>query len=223
MRFSYCGNPFYFLPGEAMREGASSCLRVGAFFIVRKIIDDYKLTEKLIRVFEEKDAALLLDLAVYSLITEGSAAQYYPDYAYNHPVLTEGMRRYSDSKVSTFLNDIEFEQTSGFLDAWNEFRDKAKRIYVSYDSTNKNCQAGDIDMVEFGHAKDNRSRPVFNYSIAFDQNNREPLFYEEYPGSIVDVSQLQYMLSKAEGYGYRNVGFILLQPCEHRTHGCPGD
>ena len=198
-----------FLPGEAMREQASSCLRVGAFFIVRKIVDDYALTEKLLRFFEPKDAALLLDLVMYSLITEGNAAQYYPDYAYNHPVLTESMRRYSDSKVSSFLRSIKFEQTSGFLEAWNEPREKRRRIYVSYDSTNKNCQAGDIDMVEYGHAKDNRSRPVFNYSIAFDQNNREPLFYEEYPGSIVDVSQLQYMLSKAEGYGYRNVGLIL--------------
>ena len=35
------------------------------------------------------------------------------------------------------------------------------------------------------------------------------MFYEEYPGSIVDVSQLQYMLEKAKGYGYKKVGFIL--------------
>ncbi len=30
-----------------------------------------------------------------------------------------------------------------------------------------------------------------------------------YPGSIVDVSQLQYMLEKSAGYGYKRVGFIL--------------
>ena len=50
---------------------------------------------------------------------------------------------------------------------------------------------------------------MFNYAVAFDRNNREPLFYEEYSVSIVDVSQLQYMLEKAHGYGYRRVGFIL--------------
>jgi transposase len=50
---------------------------------------------------------------------------------------------------------------------------------------------------------------VFNYSIAYDTNNREPLFYEEYPGSIVDISQLQFMLEKAKGYGYKRIGFIL--------------
>ena len=43
----------------------------------------------------------------------------------------------------------------------------------------------------------------------YDTYNKEPLFYEQYPGSIVDISQLQYMLKKAEGYGYKKVGFIL--------------
>lgn len=44
---------------------------------------------------------------------------------------------------------------------------------------------------------EDKGLPVFNYSIAYVCNNREPLFYEDYPGSIVDVSQLQCMLDKA--------------------------
>lgn len=62
---------------------------------------------------------------------------------------------------------------------------------------------------EYGHAKEDNGLPVFNYSIDYDCNNREPLFYEGYPGSIVDVSQLQCMLDKAMAYGYKNAGFIL--------------
>lgn len=42
-----------------------------------------------------------------------------------------------------------------------------------------------------------------------DASNREPLFYEVYPGSINDVSQLTCMIDKVHGYGYRNLGFIL--------------
>ena len=37
----------------------------------------------------------------------------------------------------------------------------------------------------------------------------DPLIYEKYPGSINDVSQLQFMVEKIKGYGYRNIGFIL--------------
>jgi hypothetical protein len=35
------------------------------------------------------------------------------------------------------------------------------------------------------------------------------VFYEEYPGSINDVSQLEFMISKANGFGYKKIGFIL--------------
>lgn len=197
------------LPEERFRSARSSCLRIGAFIVLRKIIEEYNLPEMLGHYFSPRERDLFLDLMVYSIITENNAAQYYPDYGYNHPLFSSGMKIYSDSKVSEFLHGITREQRVGFLNEWNEQRDHREKIYISYDSTNKNCQAGDIRMVEYGHAKEDKSLPIFNYSIAYDTANREPLFYEEYAGSIVDVSQLQYMLAKAMGYGYKRVGFIL--------------
>ena len=63
--------------------------------------------------------------------------------------------------------------------------------------------------MEYGKAKADEGLPIFNYSVAYDAANREPLFYEMYPGSINDVSQLTCMIDKVHGYGYRNLGFIL--------------
>ena len=197
------------LPGEKPRAFRSSCLHVGGYFLLRKLLDDYGLPVMLGDFFRSRDLGLFLDLAAYSLLSEDNAAQYYPDYAYNHPLFTEGMKMYSDSKVSAFLGSVTDEQSIGFLNSWNRGRDHGERIYISYDATNKNSQAGDLSMVEFGKAKDDSRLPVFNYSLGHDLVHREPLFYEEYPGSVVDVSQLQYMLGKAYGYGYRNIGFIL--------------
>ena len=176
--------------------------------MIRKIISDYQLDEMIARIIG-KDAGLFLDLAAYSIITEDNAGQYYPDYAYNHALFTNDMRIYSDSKVSDFLNDITVDQRISFLNEWNRHRDHREKIYISYDSTNKTCQAGDIDLVEPGHAKEGIETEIFNYSIAYDRNNKEPLFYEAYPGSIVDISQLQFTLKKAKSYGYEHVGFIL--------------
>ncbi|MBP3758626.1 MAG: transposase [Firmicutes bacterium] len=197
------------LPETREQSKRSSCLRVGAYIVLRKIIEEYGLQEILGHYFSPKDRDLFLDLMVYSMITENNAAQYYPDYGYNHPLFSKGMRIYSDSRVSAFLKEVTIDQRVGFLNEWNETRDHREKIYISYDSTNKNCQAGDIRMVEYGHAKEDKGLPVINYSIAYDTKNREPLFYEEYAGSIVDISQLKYMLGKAQGYGYKKVGFIL--------------
>lgn len=197
------------LPETKNRTSRSSCLRVGAYFVLRKIIEEYNLVEFLGGYFEQCDLGLFLDLAVYSIIAENNAAQYYPDYTYNHPLFTNGMKQYSDSTVSDFLNSVTDDQSIGFLNSWNETRNHREKIYISYDSTNKNCQAGDIKMVEFGHPKVDVGQPVFNYAVAYDTHNQEPLFYEKYPGSLNDISQLQFMLDKAFGYGYKKIGFIL--------------
>jgi len=171
------------LPEEKETAYRSACLRVGAHMILRRIIAGYHLDEVLADLIG-RDSGLFLDLAVYTIITENNAGQYYPDYAYNHPLFTDKMKMYSDSKVSDFIASIKKSQSVEFLNRWNENRDHREKIYISYDSTNKNCQAGDVDFVEIGHAKDDQHKPVLNYSIAYDRNNREPLFYEMYPGRI---------------------------------------
>ena len=196
-------------PEERGSTRRSSCVRIGSFLVIRKILESYGLPAIIRKYFGERESGLVEDLAAYSIINEDNAAQYYPAYAYNHPLFTEKMHIYSDTKASEFLVSVTDDQRIGLVNDWNEGRDHREKIYVSYDSTNKNCQAGDIEFVEYGHPKDNSGLPIFNYSIAYDTANKEPLFYEQYPGSIVDISQLQYMLEKAKGYGYRRVGFIL--------------
>ena len=197
------------LSGMEDRADRSSCLRIGTYSVICKIVTDYSLDEMLGQFFSELDRALLFDLAAYSIVEESNVAQHYPDYAYNHPLCTPDMRIYSDATVSDFFKSISKDKSTGFLNDWNAKRKRRERIYISYDSTNKNCQAGDIELAEFGHAKTDIGSTIINYSVGYDLNNKEPLFYEAYPGSINDVSQLRTMLGKITGYGYKKIGFIL--------------
>lgn len=197
------------LPEINERTKRSSCLRIGTWLVIRKIMEEYRLSEILGKYINKKDLGLILDLAAYSIISENNAGQYYPDYAYNHPLFTDDMHIYSDSKVSDLLQSMTAQMSAGFLNDWNSSRDHREKIYISYDSTNKNCQAGDLEIVEYGHPKVDTGTRIFNYAVAYDTKNREPLFYEEYSGSINDVSQLEFMLDKADGYGYKKIGFIL--------------
>ena len=197
------------IPKELNRSDRSPCLNIGPYVVLHQLIQTTEIKSMLREHMDEDDAGFLLDLSCYSIIAENNAGQYYPDYAYNHPLFTPGMKMYTDSKVSDFLQKLKPEQIVGFLNSWNKSRNTRQKIYISYDSTNKNCQAGDIDLVEYGNAKVDAGLPIFNYSVAFDTNNKEPLFYEQYPGSINDVSQLTCMIDKAHGYGYRSIGFIL--------------
>ena len=196
------------LPEELPESYRSCSLRIGSYAVIRKVMEDYKLPDILMKWFGAK-AGLLLDLASYLIVDEENASQYYPDFAFSHPLFSEKMNIYSDSTVSRFLSSVSQEQILGFLDDWNKRRDHKQRIYISYDSTNKNCEAGDISLIEYGKAKDDRGIPIFNVAVAFDKTNRVPLLYEEYPGSVVDVSQFTFLVDKVIDYGYHKVGFIL--------------
>ena len=189
----------------------SSCLRVGSFLLISRFAEKLGLSAWLQGRFGAKDGGLILDLASYLLIAEKNAAQHYPDYAYNHPLFTPDMRIYGDTKVGTlFKEGVRRDDVIAFTEWWNDSRDHRRRIYISYDSTNKISQAGDIELVEGGHAKDGcDGSPIVNIAVATDVCEAMPLFYEDYCGSIVDVSQFEQMVEKAQALGYRNIGFIL--------------
>lgn len=196
------------LPEERPEAYRSCCLKIGSYVVIRKVMQEYKLPQ-LIEKRLGSDSGLFLDLVSYLIVEEENVGQHYPDFAFCHPLFSDGMRIYSDVKVSRLLTSMRRDQSLGFLGDWNKKRDHSQRIYLSYDSTNKNCHAGDIDLVEFGKAKDEKGLPVFNVALAFDRTNRVPLFYEEYPGSITDVSQFTFMVDKVKDYKYRDIGFIL--------------
>lgn len=75
-------------PEERLDIGRSSCLKAGAYMVISKTVKDMGLYKKLEETLGAKAAGIILDFASYLIITEGNAAQYYLDYAYNHPLFT---------------------------------------------------------------------------------------------------------------------------------------
>ena len=154
------------MPEELLVEPKrSSCLHIGAYFVIRKIIAEYHL-DSIIENIVGRDAGLFLDLAAYTIVTENNAAQYYDGYGFNHPLFSRNMRVYSDSKVSDFLQNLSIDQQIEFQNVWNSTRDHREKIYISYDSTNKNSDAGDIDLVEYGHTA---TKKTIRFRIGNDQ------------------------------------------------------
>lgn len=206
-------NYFEFFSGDKVipiREEAkhSACIKAGTYIVLTNIVNELKLNDLLKPYFEDK-TGLALDLALYSIITEDNAAQHYADYAFNHPLLTENMYIYSDSTISNLLGSITPEKRQGFLKDWNDSKDKKQKIYISYDSTNKNYQGKNVGNAEYGKAKDDDSKPIINLSVAYNQTLQTPLTYETYCGSINDISQFRYFLVKMQKHGYISFGLIL--------------
>lgn len=193
------------LPAPVKR---SNTLKVGTFIALELLIKDLQINQGLVMCCPEY-SGFILDYANYMIIDECNVAQHYPTYARCHPLFTKGMHIYSDSAVSWIFNHIERDVSESFLDWWNARMDHNQRIYVSYDSTNKNWQAGDVCLAEFGHAKDDKGVPIVGVALAFDQTNQVPLLVEIYPGSLNDVRQLKYLIDKLETYKYKSIAIII--------------
>ena len=88
---------------------------MGAFVIIYKVVDEYKLRSVLKKRFGD-DTGLILDFVTYLVIEEENAGQYYKDFAFMHPLFLEKMKIFSDSKVSRILGSITIDQCICFLD-----------------------------------------------------------------------------------------------------------
>ena len=87
------------ISNETKKNERSSCIRIGTYILIKKIIEEKKLKEILEKVFGEY-AGLIIDLASFMIVEESNANQYYEYYAYNHYQFTKGHKILSDSIIS---------------------------------------------------------------------------------------------------------------------------
>lgn len=184
-------------------------ISIGPYAVINSICNDNNLKDCLEESFGKESAALTLDIASYLIVTEGNQALHYPTYAWDHALFTKNMHIYSDSAVSRHLKSITEDEMRSFFCSWNKNVSKDDYINISYDSTNKNCQAGDLELVGFGKPKTDAGTGIINVAVAYNETNEIPMFYEAYPGSIPDVCQLKYAIDLAVDYGYKYLRFIL--------------
>lgn len=65
-----------------------------------------------------------------------------------------------------------------------------------YDITSISSYTSAIQFFEYGHNRDNLRLPQVNMSLVVDKERGIPIFYDVYPGSIVDVSTLKNTIEK---------------------------
>lgn len=195
---------------EAEGSKRSACIAIGSFLALQLVSAEYEMDAMLEPIFGKQDAGLIKDLIAFLIDEEDNAMQHFEQYARGHALFTPGMVIRSDSTIARLLSQrITDDKRIAFLDVWNQKYRTDDKIYVSYDSTNFNNSAGDIDLVSWAKPKYDQGKKVYGFAVAYDMHNKVPLLYETYDGSIIDVSQLKQAIEKFKAYNYLNLGFIL--------------
>ncbi len=194
----------------------SRLIQVGPFYVINHVVKEFNIDSMLREAIEQNapddtplTAEQILDLAAYYIVSQSNKSAHYNDYARNHLLFTANQRIICGPDISKLLPLLTVDMQLAFLDSWNAQFAKYTDVSIGYDSTNKNCQAGDIDIVEDGHAKVNTGEPIYNIAIATSLVGSIPLFYETYSGGIPDVSQLEHFIQKLLNYGYRSITIVI--------------
>ena len=184
----------------------SDTVKAGSFAVLKSIAKHEGLHKILLEVYGEKNAVKLLDILFFIITEESAVFSRYESFMRSH--MMSGSRIMTDVAISRFLRSvITDENINKFLWLWNKAHVSLQRVYVGYDSSNFPCEAN-ISQAEYGNAKQDKTKPQVNLAVAVSQKDTTPLDYELYPGSIVDMTECEYMLQRMQDYGYAEVGFL---------------
>ena len=171
----------------------SDSLSIGPIFIVKNICKEYGLLEILLKIFDEKDAFLILDLSMYVLFSGSAVFQHFPIWARKFVTFSNLIR--SDSYISIFLGEtLTYSKIRLFCNEWARMYIGEGNVYFCYDSTNVNSQAKGIYIVQKGYAKDDKKLEQVNTDYIVRQDDGLPLTFMEFPGSVVDIAEAPKMM-----------------------------
>ena len=186
----------------------SDTVKAGSFVVIRKILEDSGVKKILDDIYESNGTQDIVNMITYVETAGSIAYQHYPAFMRDH--LQLGGDIHSDSYLSKTLKAlISDDNISKFLISWNKLHVSDEKIYLNFDGCNLNWEVSDSSIyAEFGAAKDDPTKPQANFMTAMDNKDGEPLDYDTYNGSVVDMSQCTIMVDRLRDYGYTNIGCI---------------
>ncbi len=166
---------------------------IGLHIWIKSAAESSGLLDDLVKAFGQDDAYQILDLADYMLSNKSAVMQLYPSWARDHVIFSSTIK--SDTKLGIFLKkNIAIPKINLFRTDWAARNIGDGRLYLCYDSTNVNCQAEGVYIVQKGHAKDDPTLDQVNTDYVVRQSDGLPFTYLHSPGSISDIAQAPEMI-----------------------------
>lgn len=148
----------------------------------------------------------LMALAYYQIL-EGQPLYLFPYWL--EETYLPGVKKMDSSAISVFCDEIGRlqHQRLGFQEQWISHLQPIDALY--YDITSASSFSTQVDFVEWGYNRDGESLPQVNIGVVFCNKRSLPIYYNLYPGSIVDVKTLSNCIGYMQALGLKDFMFIL--------------
>ncbi len=187
------------------KESALMSKNYGNIFLLEFVSNQIGLTKILKSVFPEAYNEIFA--LCYYEIMEASPLYLFP-YWFDEQYLIN-VKRLHSSGISKLCDELGRSQIQrlDFVCKWIEHLKPITGIY--YDITSISSYSTNIDFIEWGYNRDKENLRQLNIGMTFCQNNSLPIYYNIYPGSIVDVTTLENCLKYLKIYNLKDILFVL--------------
>ena len=176
----------------------------GYTYLVLKVCHDIGLMECLSHAFGTQTMEIII-MAAY-ILREGSVMDAIDDWQQKNYFLDYD-RLLTSKTCSRAFASLAVAKRYMFFDLWvaNAYNGGC----VCYDVTSVSSYAKEIVGVERGYNRDGDDLCQFNLGMFCDEDDKTPLYYSRYNGSITDKTNLPYVLASAKALGIERVKMVV--------------
>lgn len=196
------------------------------------IVKDGKPVESTVKTYSYGDLIPVMK-AMHDLNIDKILKSIAPDYAdlimimaINRIIRHESMNNISswfdDTYLSTLYDDLDLSSQNiskcmgnigrmdinhAYLNEILKITEKTEVLY--YDITSFSSYSRNMEFLEFGYSRSDPNLPQVNVSMIQDRKSGIPIFYDLYPGSVVDVSTVMNTVEILKSSGIDNTILIM--------------
>jgi transposase len=177
----------------------------GHVYLLQKLAEDIGLTQLLKNVFPD-DHHILLALTFFE-ISEAAPLYIFPYWVAS--TMLEDVQPLSPKALTTFtekMGRMDCERLE-FSKHW--VKQVGETHVVVFDITSLSSYSELFEYLEPGYNRDNEHLPQINLGVIYAEQNKIPLYYQVYPGSIPDVSTLKNLLNYLELFELTDILFVM--------------
>lgn len=176
---------------------------IGPSIILNAITKELGLDELLKSCFPETYKQILV--MAYYLVVDGRALSHCEGWCKSHiPLMAPLM---VSQRISELLSSITFDAKQTFLSQW--MRSILEEEYLCYDITSVSSYSEANEYIKYGYNRDNEALPQLNLAVLFGQSGRLPVYYQQLPGSITDVTTLANLLKTFKALEIKSLCYVM--------------
>ena len=176
---------------------------IGPTLILDMITDKLGLNSLLKSSFPQHHEQI--QIMSYYLVAYGGALSRCKVWSKSHaPDLTTSL---TSQRISELLCAITLDRKHKFCLKW---MDKVlENDYLCYDITSISSYAESNQFIRYGYNRDKEQLPQLNLGMLYGQKSHLPIFYQQLPGSITDVTTLHNLIKTFKAMDIRSLHYIM--------------